>query len=345
MGFFDKVFDDILGDPFGTYHQAAEAKGAAQLQAKYADEGIEESRRQYEVAREGLDPYAQAGSFGMYGIPEGGMPASMDPRLRAQYTNPFAGEIASMSPTDLDYHLANDPGMDPQKRMAMEAVLAGEDPVKAGFEQSVEGQTFDPGGMFSYGQAGEASLPILQQFAQSGGEALQAQQALAGLQGPEAQAEAIQLLESSPEFNMLVKQGEEGMLQNASATGGLRGGDTQRALMEYRPQVLNALIDKQYSRLGGLAGQGGTAAQNLASGGQQAFTNIGSMGQSSAAGQGNAALSMGQNVASLLGNKGALEAAGTNALASARGSGLGQMMNIAGEGMDLFGQGKKLGIF
>ena len=82
-------------------------------------------------------------------------------------------------------------------------------------------------------------------------------------------------IENSPEMQMMVEQAEEGMLANASATGGLRGGDTQRSLQQIRPQILNQLINQRVARLTGLT----------------------QMGQASAAGTGAAAMQTGAGVA------------------------------------------------
>lgn len=115
---------------------------------------------------------------------------------------------------------------------------------------------------------------------------LSAQQDLLGLNGVDAQKAAIDQIQSSPLFASLANQGETAMLQNASATGGVRGGNTQGALAQFRPQLLNQLIDQQYSRLGGLT----------------------TLGQNSAAGQASAAQQTGTNVANLLGQQGAATA-------------------------------------
>ncbi len=85
----------------------------------------------------------------------------------------------------------------------------------------------------------------------------------------DAQRNAISAIENGAQFGQLVKQGEYALMANASATGGLRGGDTQAAMAQFRPQMLQALIDKQLANFGGLAANGqnaaamtGTAAQN-----------------------------------------------------------------------------------
>ena len=89
------------------------------------------------------------------------------------------------------------------------------------------------------------------------------------------------------------------MLQRASATGGLRGGNIQAALAQFRPQMLQQAIEQQYGRLGGFAGAGLGVTEQLYRG-----------GQASAAGQASQAQTTGANVANLLGQQGAAQAGG-----------------------------------
>jgi hypothetical protein len=131
-------------------------------------------------------------------------------------------------------------------------------------------------------------VSLLSPFTQAGTKAIGAQQDLVGLGGPGAQQAAITALEGSPMFTSLVKQGENAMLQNASATGGLRGGNIQGALRDFRPRVLAQLINDQFSKLGGITG----------------------VGQASAAGQANAAMNTGTNVGRLMLDEGAARAGG-----------------------------------
>lgn len=134
----------------------------------------------------------------------------------------------------------------------------------------------------------DALVELMAPYVTGGQEAFSQQQALIGLQGPEAQQKAIAGFEESPIFQSLIKQGEEAILQQGAATGGLRGGNIQLALSKFRPQVLNSLIEQQYERLGGLT----------------------TLGQSSAAGQATAGVQTGTNVSNLLGNQGAAIAGG-----------------------------------
>lgn len=107
-------------------------------------------------------------------------------------------------------------------------------------------------------------------FAAAGKEALMQQMTLMGMNSPEEQAAMIAELEGGSEFEALVGQGENAMLANASATGGLRGGNLQGALAQFRPQMLSQLINQQMARLGGLSGMGYNAASTLGTGVGQA---------------------------------------------------------------------------
>jgi hypothetical protein len=105
--------------------------------------------------------------------------------------------------------------------------------------------------------------------------ALTEQRAMMGLLGADAQQASISGIESSPYFQAVAQQGENAMLQNASATGGLRGGNTQGALAQFRPQLLNQLIQQRYSNLGGLVNVGQNAmAQQVNARGNQAAQSV-----------------------------------------------------------------------
>ena len=104
----------------------------------------------------------------------------------------------------------------------------------------------------------------LDPFASAGQDASQSQAALTGALGPEAQQAAVAELQNSPMFQNLVQQGEQGILQNASATGGLRGGNTQGLLAQFAPQMLNQQIQQRFQNLGGIANRGLAASQQTA---------------------------------------------------------------------------------
>jgi hypothetical protein len=145
---------------------------------------------------------------------------------------------------------------------------------------------------------------LLAPYMQAGQAALGQQQALLGLGGADAQRAAIAQIEQGPQFQAMVQQGETAILQNASATGGLRGGNTQAALAQFRPQMLSQLIQQQMAQLGGISGMGQQGALGAAGYGQQGAQGV--MGQLGAQGQAaaGAAMAQGQGMANIFGGVG-----------------------------------------
>jgi hypothetical protein len=136
----------------------------------------------------------------------------------------------------------------------------------------------------------DALQALLRPYVEAGTPALQGQQALLGLLGPEEQAKAIQGIESGAGFQALARQGETAMLQQASATGGLRGGNIQGALAQFRPQLLQSAIDEQYQRLGGLTALGQQSAAGVGTAGIQSASNISNLLQQQGAARAGATL-------------------------------------------------------
>jgi len=141
--------------------------------------------------------------------------------------------------------------------------------------------------------AREQLRKLLQPWVGGGNEALQQQMQLLGLNGIRNQRAAVQGIENSPMFRALAAQGEDAILQNASATGGLRGGNTQGALAQFRPALLNQQIQQQYANLTGLSQLGQASAAGVGQGGQLAAGNIGNAIMGNATNQGNAAIAQG----------------------------------------------------
>jgi len=157
----------------------------------------------------------------------------------------------------------------------------------------------------------DALQVLMKPYVGTGTTALGQQAALIGVSGAEAQQTAINALQQGPEFTSLVQQGENAILQNAAATGGLRGGNVQGALAQFRPQVLSQLIEQQYNRLGGLS----------------------TMGQNAAVGVGNAGMQTGTNISNLLAQQGAAQAGGTLASGQAWGNAIGSIGGLLGRGV------------
>lgn len=145
-------------------------------------------------------------------------------------------------------------------------------------------------------------MELLGPFVTAGSGALGAQQNLLGLGGAGAQQQAINALSNSPQMQAMLQQGENALRQNASATGGLRGGNTQAALAQFRPQLLNQMIQQQFSNLGGLSQLGQASAAGQASAGQNAANSISNLLQQGAAAQAGGAIAQGNASANNMGN-------------------------------------------
>lgn len=137
---------------------------------------------------------------------------------------------------------------------------------------------------------------LLKPYSDAGAQSLTSQKDLLGLNGAEKQQAAINNIQQGSEYQTYLQQGENSILQNASATGGLRGGNTQGALAQYAPNLLNNLVNQRYQNLGGIT----------------------SLGQNAAAQTGNAGMSSANNISALLQNSGSAQAAGAIAQGNAQ---------------------------
>ena len=168
-------------------------------------------------------------------------------------------------------------------------------------------------------QTGQEAMYGLQPYAEPGLFAMEQQAAIAGLMGPEAQAAQIAQIESDPLFQAQLRQGEEALLQQASATGGLRGGNIQGALAQFRPQMLTDQINQQYGRLGGFTALGQGTQLDLARLGQASATGQAQVGQSASA-----------NIQQALANQGAAQAGYRTARGEAQSDMIGSVFGTLG---------------
>jgi hypothetical protein len=142
-------------------------------------------------------------------------------------------------------------------------------------------------------------------FLQTGTAAVQPLGDLAGVNGNDKWATAIEQLKASPLYQSLFRSGEEAVLSNASATGGLRGGNTERSLADFGSDTLAKTIIQQLQTLGGVANMG-----------QEAAGSVGAFGANKA-----------NTVASLFGDQGSARAGG---LLTRGGINAGMWNNIGG---------------
>lgn len=117
-------------------------------------------------------------------------------------------------------------------------------------------------------------------------------------------------IKANPLYEAEFNNGEEALLQTASATGGLRGGDTARATMNFGADTLSKVYQQILSNLSGVAGLGLGATGSVASAGQAnvagqtaANTNIGEALASKYLTKGGINAGMWQNFGDLLDGK------------------------------------------
>lgn len=167
--------------------------------------------------------------------------------------------------------------------------------------------------------------PLFQQAAQGVGAynpaGLQAQGVLAALSGAQGQQAFDQAFTQSPVQKFLQEQGQRAVLNAATATGGLGGGEVQRELTRYGQGLAGTQLQQQIQNLAALSGQGlqaaGQQGQFLSQAGQQ---------QGNLAAQ-NASLGTQASIASASNR---LNAA--NNIANLFGQGAGLTANLAGQG-------------
>lgn len=160
---------------------------------------------------------------------------------------------------------------------------------------------------------------LLAPYVDAGLAGTQGQRDILGLNGAGAQGSAYSAIENSPGFQATIQQGEDAMRQNASATGGLRGGNFQAALAQYRPTMLQQAIDQQYNRLGGLASVG-----------QRTALGVGDLNTNTANNQTQLMSQMGANSAGAALAQGRAQTQGINGVTSAFGQAMPALQNIFG---------------
>lgn len=138
----------------------------------------------------------------------------------------------------------------------------------------------------------DKGISYLDPYNKNGQSAQNLQAAYSGALGPEAQKAAFDSYMSSPNLKWLRDQGEESIMNQAAATGGVGGGDVLKELQKFGTGLASQDFQNSFDRLGTLSNQGINAAGtmgNLANsaGGQISSNNMNAaQGQAQLAGQG-----------------------------------------------------------
>jgi hypothetical protein len=215
-----------------------------------------------------------------------------------------------------------------------QAATAGITAVKEGTSSGLHAQDVATKQGITAAQSGLTEMQAaLAPYMNSGAKAVASQDDLAGLNGPDAQKAAVAAISGGSEMDALVTSGEDAMRQNATATGGLRGGNFQGAIAQFRPKMLSDLISQQYARLGGLSSLGQASASTYGTGAVQTGGTIASLYGTQGAGAASLYSQQGQDIAQLAAAKGNAQAADAiasgsllSSFPSALGTGLGVAM-------------------
>lgn len=113
------------------------------------------------------------------------------------------------------------------------------------------GFNYQPGGGM-FGNLGE-QIAAYQSQQQPGAQPV--------MQQPQGKAGILQGLTDDPFYKLLQERGEEGVLRNASVTGGLRSGNVQDSLYRANQDALFSVYNEKVSGLKGLAGLPSNANQ------------------------------------------------------------------------------------
>lgn len=97
---------------------------------------------------------------------------------------------------------------------------------------------------------------------------------LIGVNGNDAWEAALTRVQDSPTLARIIEEGTDGILANASATGGLRGGNVQRGLADFRGDAFINELAAEQARLAGLVGLGSGATDAVSSFGARKADNI-----------------------------------------------------------------------
>lgn len=111
-------------------------------------------------------------------------------------------------------------------------------------------------------------------FREGGLQGLERLLTLMGFNGTDDQNTGLLALRESPMFQRRYQAGEDAVLANASATGGLRGGNVNRSLYNLGEDTFAATLNDELTRLYGLTGIGTGATDNLAALGQNRASTV-----------------------------------------------------------------------
>jgi hypothetical protein len=214
----------FVGGILGGGSKKKAAQKAADAQIAFAQKGLDESARQFDLSRADQMPWLAAG--------QGALGDQLD---LLGISRPA---LAGSSTTDWAAYARANPDL------------------MADWQQYHPGQDLAEYGESHYNTYGKNEGRDITPFStvNAGQE---------GTDGAAAQAAAIERLKQSPMFQSLMENGQNLILANRSATGGLRGGDIRHDFASFGRDSLAQVIQQQLANLGGISAQGGATGAGL----------------------------------------------------------------------------------
>lgn len=219
------------------------ASKSAKAQGKSTDASIAEQRRQFDITQQNLAPFQSAGAD-----------ALNQQRI-----------LLGLGGTDPDA----------QRRSDLQSQLDAINQEEQAFADKFGGKITGRGGMIN-----RVAMKISNNQGFGGQrDKIQSQIDALGSFSPgnaqEQQQAAFNALNQSPGQQFLRDRAQKNLLRNASAIGGLGGGNVRSALVQQGVGFAQQDLQNQFGRLGQLAGQGQNAATTIGQFGQQTSGNIG----------------------------------------------------------------------
>ena len=240
----------VVGSMVAARQQRRAAESAAEAQRAGVDAATAEQRRQFDISQQQFEPFRQAGLSALdeYRALLGiGGREAVEARPEVTETVQQPGKILTRGMFD---YLNTTRG------------LAGKPPLP----ESMIGKPMGGG-------------PTVTRVVSP------AQEAVEGISAEEAQRQAFARFTDSPGQQFLRERGQQALLRNAAAIGGLGGGRVREALQQQGIGFAQQDLQNRLARLAAMSGQGQAVTQNVAQLGAQQAANIGNLMQTGAQAQ------------------------------------------------------------
>lgn len=230
------------------------AKDAAKQQAKAQQKALSQQAGQFAVTQGNINPWIKAGQADLGGIQDllgfggsTGLGSGLSPADQVKF---LVSNTTGKSHKQIMQWLAANPNASPDNQLAAVSSLADVNERARWQEYASAAGPYVPAGT--------------------------------PMSANDAQQAAIGKLKASPAFTSLYDTGADTILQNAAATGGLRGGNTNNGLAQFGSSLLAQVIQQQLGNLGSVSGLGaqsglglGQISQNNSNAQSQIYGQIG----------------------------------------------------------------------